>query len=307
MARSHPPTLLRLAERTLREDCGLRRDERLLVALSGGGDSSALVHVLSILGPKLGFSIVAHGVDHGLRSEGSAELDAAEAFCASLSVPFARTRVEVGAGSNLQARARDARRSALEAAADDASASRIATAHHADDRAETVMMRLLNGAPPRGLAVLPPTDGRLVRPLVRARKTDIALHLARHRIPHAEDPSNQNRRFLRVRIRLELMPLLEELSPGVVGHLTALADEIVSDGMPILTDDTGEVVDLRGAHVREVRRALRLGKGAQVRISGGREIVVDPKRREVRVDRRGLSQNARTRGQKGDAKPTKSG
>jgi tRNA(Ile)-lysidine synthase len=314
MARSHPPTLLKIAERTLRDECALERGERLLVALSGGGDSSALIHVLSLLAPKLGVSLVAHGVDHGLRQEAKTELDLAEALCQRLSVPFARTEVAVGAGGNLQARARAARHEALAAAAARAEASRIATAHHADDRAETVVMRLLNGAPPSGLGVLPPAEGRLVRPLLRARKSDIERHLERHGIPHAEDPSNLNRRFLRVRVRLEVMPVLEAISPSVVAHLTALADEIVSAALPIPTDDAGVPVPLRGAHVREVRRALRLGKGARIRISGGREIVVDPKRHELRVDDGTADgtasrepQNAGLGGQKGGAKPRKRG
>src|SRR5262249_30669993 len=88
VARSHPPSLLRLAERTLRDECGVLRGERLLVASSGGGDSTALLHVLSLLAPKLGVSIVAHGVDHGLRPEARAELDVAEGLATRLSVPF---------------------------------------------------------------------------------------------------------------------------------------------------------------------------------------------------------------------------
>lgn len=313
MARSHPPTLIRLAERALRDECSLERDERLLVALSGGGDSSALVHVLSVLAPKLGFSVVAHGVDHGLRQAAPEELDLAARLCEKLAVPFTRSRVEVGAGGNLQARAREARYAALQDAADRAGATRIATAHHADDRAETVLMRLLNGAPPSGLGVLAPAEGRLVRPLVRARKSDVTRHLARHGIPHADDPSNLNRRFLRVRVRLDVMPLLEGLSPAIVAHLTAFADEALSAKLPILTDDAGVPVPLRNAHVREVRRALRLGRGTRIRISGGREIVVDPRRHELRLDRGASSGEAKNAGraartgQKGDAKPRKRG
>ena len=229
MARSHPPTLIRLAERALRDECRLERGERLLVATSGGGDSSALLHVLSFLAPKLGVSVVAHGVDHGLRPEAGKELDLVAALAERLGLPFERTRVGVGSGGNLQARARDARRAALEEARVRAGATRIATAHHADDRAETVLIRLLNGATPEALAVLPPRDERWVRPLVRARKRDVLLHLERHGIPFADDPSNQDRRFLRVRVRLEVLPLLEQLSPGIVLHLTNLADDLAAD------------------------------------------------------------------------------
>ena len=155
MVRSHPPTLLTLATRTLSEECGLERGERILVAVSGGPDSMALLDVLARLGPKLGFDIVAHGVDHGLRPEAAAELDLAERNAAQLGVPFARTKVALKSGGNLQARARAVRYAALEEAASAHSATLIATAHHADDRAETVLLRLLRGSGPRGLAVLP--------------------------------------------------------------------------------------------------------------------------------------------------------
>ena len=81
MARSHPPTLITLVGRTLREECGVTRGTRVLLALSGGGDSMALLHALAILAKKQGFLLAAHGVDHGLRAEAAAELDGAEAHC----------------------------------------------------------------------------------------------------------------------------------------------------------------------------------------------------------------------------------
>jgi tRNA(Ile)-lysidine synthase len=283
-ARSHPPTLIRVTERTLRDECHLERGERLLVATSGGGDSCALLHVLSILGPKLGFSLVAHGIDHGLRPEAGSELDIAEALARRLGVAFGRSHLNVGAGGNLQARARNARGAALRQAADDAAATRIATAHHADDRAETVLIRLLGGATPRGLAVLPVEDQRLLRPMIRARKADVVAHLARHRIAWSNDPSNADLRFLRVRVRLELLPLLSELSPAIVGHLTGLADDLVLGMPPPVLDEAGQPVPLRRAHVQAVRRALALGRPARVRLPRGRELVFEAKGAELRVD-----------------------
>ncbi|HEV8549735.1 MAG TPA: tRNA lysidine(34) synthetase TilS, partial [Polyangiaceae bacterium] len=222
MPRSHPPTLLTLATRSLSEDCGLVKGARVLCAVSGGPDSMALLDVLARLASKLDFALVAHGVDHGLRPEASAELDLAERHALSLGVPFERSVLAVPAGGNLQARARDARYAALEAAQQQAAAPLLATAHHADDRAETVLLRLLRGSGPRGLAVLPARAGSRLRPFLRARRSDILLHLMRHGVPHAEDPSNRDRRHLRVRVREELLPLLHELSPGIVAHLNAL-------------------------------------------------------------------------------------
>jgi tRNA(Ile)-lysidine synthase len=284
--------LIRSTRRTLLEECGIHRGERILVGLSGGGDSSALVHVLSGLSEELGISVVAHGVDHGLRPEASRELDGAEALCRSLGVPFGRTRLALAPGGNVQARARDGRLAALKEAADAAGAGRIATAHHADDRAETVLIRLLHGAGPEGLWVLPPVQSApgeratFIRPMVRARKRDVRLHLERHRIPFVEDPSNLDRRFLRVRVRLELLPLLEELSPAIVAHLTGLSDELGNDPVPEVVDGQGLPVRLRRAHVQSIRRALRLGHWESILISGGRELTVDPKARAVTVRER---------------------
>jgi tRNA(Ile)-lysidine synthase len=224
MPRSHPPTLITLARAALTQHDLAPRGARVLVAVSGGPDSMALLHVLSLLRHKVGFGLFAHGVDHGLRPDSGSELDLAESLARSLSVPFGRSRVFVAPGGNLQARARDARWGALRAAASQVGADRIATGHHADDRAETLLIRLLRGTGPGGLAVLPPRDGDRVRPLYCARRADVQAHVSRHHIPYAADPSNRDPRFLRTRVRHELLPLLERLSPRVVEHLCRLAD-----------------------------------------------------------------------------------
>ncbi len=229
MPRSHPPTLITLARAALREHPLAPRGSTVLVAVSGGPDSTALFHVLALLRRRLGFGLFSHGVDHGLRGEAAAELDLAEGLARRLEVPFSRTRVGVPAGGNLQARARSARWEALRAAASRAGADRIATGHHAGDRAETLLMRLLRGTGLRGLAVLPPldvVDGVIrIRPLHKALRADVDAHLARHGLPFASDPSNRDPRFLRVRVRHEVLPLLERLSPRIVEHLGRLADE----------------------------------------------------------------------------------
>lgn len=263
------------------------RGAKVLVAVSGGPDSLALLHVLARLAPKLGLSLVAHGVDHCLRTEAAAELDLAERLAREWGVEFARTRVEVAAGGNLQARARTARYRALEAAQAACGADFLATAHHADDRAETVLLRLLRGAGPRGLAVLPPRAGTRIRPIVRARRSDVTLHLERHRILPATDPSNRNRRFLRVRVREELLPLLSELSPGIVAHLNALADSLVSSvsGDPSATPPglPGDLT-LGRAHVALLSRAKALKqRKARVRLPGGWEARYDPATGETSV------------------------
>jgi tRNA(Ile)-lysidine synthase len=234
-----------------------------------------MLSVLARLAPSFGFTLRAHGVDHGLRAEASAELDVAQSLAEQLSIPFARTRLAVARGGNLQARAREARYAALrEAAAPDDAL--LATAHHANDRAETVLLRLLRGAGPRGLAVLAPRAQDVLRPLVRATKADVRLHLERHHVVFAEDPSNQDAAFLRVRVRHEALPLLQELSPQIVRHLNTLADALGGAEKPALA--VGEAADdeeeLNGAQIRELLRARRLGRAVTIRVGGGRDLIV---------------------------------
>jgi tRNA(Ile)-lysidine synthase len=284
VARSHPPTLITLVSRTIREECAIAHGARVLVAVSGGPDSMALLDVLGRLAPKLGFGLVAHGVDHGLRPEAAAELDLAERHAERLGVTFGRTLVTLAPGGNLQARARAARYAALEAAQRASDAALLATAHHADDRAETVLIRLLRGSGPRGLAVLSPRAGARIRPLIRARRADVMLHLERHGVVFAEDPSNRDRRHLRTRVREELLPLMAELSPGIVGHLNALADALLEDDTPGELRHGGAEVALGRAQRLLLRRARSLGqRRASVKLAGGLEARVDPSTGELVV------------------------
>jgi tRNA(Ile)-lysidine synthase len=277
---------VKLAARVLEEECGVGRGARVLVAVSGGPDSIALLDVLARLSSSVGLSLAAHGVDHGLREEAGAELELARTQAAKLGVEFDVTRLSLASGGNLQARAREARYAALEGVAKRRGLELIATAHHADDRAETVLLRLLRGAGPRGLAVLPAREGRRIRPLIRARRSDVLGHLARHGIPFATDPSNLDRRFMRARVRAEVLPLLSELSPGVVAHLNALADALAEDDELESWHEAAERADveLGRAHLRALSRARKLGlSSARVRLPGGKEAQVDVRTGELRI------------------------
>lgn len=286
-ARSHPPSLLRLAERLIRDERLFAAGDTVLCACSGGPDSTALLHVLALLRPRIGHQLTALGVDHGLRPEASAELALAEKLAATLGVPFCITRVTVEPGGNLQARARAARLRALRDGAIAANARAIATGHTADDRAETFLLRLLRGSGPRGLAVLPPlapfpvpaeadANLALIRPLLRARRSDVLLHLQRHNLTFAQDPSNVDPRFSRVRVRRELIPLLEEMSPQIVQHLSFLADALATD--PAASEarkgeGDGAIESLGREQRKAIERARRLGRpSVRVRVSDGRDV-----------------------------------
>jgi tRNA(Ile)-lysidine synthase len=291
LSRSHPPTLLTLTSRTVQEASLWKRGDLVLAAVSGGGDSMALLHVLAVLRKKLGHEVIAHGVNHGLRAEAASELDLAEEVARSLGVPMSRSHIKVAAGGNLQARAREARLTALRREARRSGATVIATGHHADDRAETVLLRMLRGSGPRGLAALPPRAGDLVRPLLRARKADISAHLQRHDLAFASDPSNDDPRFLRARVRHELLPLLVRLSPGIVFHLTALADQL-GDEVDRPRSEEPETSSgrpaLGGAHMGAWPRAAREAL-ASLPTKSAKARVLLPKGLVARYDRGQLS------------------
>jgi tRNA(Ile)-lysidine synthase len=219
--------LLARVRRTIRERRLLRPGDRVLVAVSGGPDSTAMLDVLARLAPELGFAIEAAAVDHGLRPGAAAEMALVRELAERLGVPFHAVRVEVEtARGSLQAAARRARYAALRDLASRLGARRIAVGHTRDDQAETVLSRLLRGAGPRGLAGIAPrrADG-VVRPLIDATRAEVRSWLEAHRLGAAEDPSNRDRRFQRSRIRHDLLPALAIESPALGSHLARLADD----------------------------------------------------------------------------------
>jgi tRNA(Ile)-lysidine synthase len=280
------PSLLTIARRALAAggECAVPSGTAVLVAVSGGPDSMALLSVLARLAPRAGLELLAHGIDHGLRPEAAAELDLAESFARSEGVPFDRSGVTVPRGGNLQARARTARWAELVRVARRRNAA-IATAHHAGDRAETLLMRLLRGAGLRGLAVLPPRttaagtdDVIVVRPLLRAQRADILAHVRRSAVPFATDPSNADPRFLRVRVRHEVLPLLAALDPGIVRHLEAIADELAGGPRSAESPVWARALP-RATQEALVKLATSGSRDARVWLPGGLVVSVDPDRR----------------------------
>ncbi|MDQ6847936.1 MAG: tRNA lysidine(34) synthetase TilS [Candidatus Dormibacteraeota bacterium] len=203
----------------------LARDETVVVACSGGPDSTMLLDALARLAPPRGLALHVAHVDHRLRMDSGAEAEVVGAAAAERQLPFAALSVDVPPrGSSLQDRARDARHAALRELADHVGATAIALAHTADDQAETVLMRALSGATPRSLAAMAERNGRLARPLLRVWRTDVAAYCAALALPTVDDPSNDDRRFLRARVRHELLPALEQVFPAARRRLCVLAD-----------------------------------------------------------------------------------
>jgi tRNA(Ile)-lysidine synthase len=203
----------------------------VLAACSGGPDSLALAAALAFVAPRAGLRAGAVTVDHGLQ-EGSA--DRAAAVAAVLSGlgldPVVAVAVTVDGAGGPEAAARTARYAALEAAAADLGATAVLLGHTLDDQAETVLLGLARGSGARSLAGMPPRRGIFLRPLLGLRRqVTIGACAALDLAPWA-DPHNADRRFARVRVRLDALPALEAaLGPGVAEALARTADQLRDD------------------------------------------------------------------------------
>ena len=206
--------------------------ETVLVGVSGGADSVALLHLLSSLAPDWQLRLHVLHVDHQLRAESAADADFVRDLGARLGVLVDVATVAVDRRGSLEAAARAARYAALDVCAARVGAERIAVGHTADDQAETVLMRLLQGAGVRGLAGIPPVRGRIIRPLIEMRRSALETELRRAGLAWVDDRTNRDLKFLRNRIRHELLPLLaDSYNPEVAASLVrvaAVARETVS-------------------------------------------------------------------------------
>jgi tRNA(Ile)-lysidine synthase len=188
--------------------CGLwAPGETVAVAVSGGVDSLVLLHLLHRTVSAHGGTLTVLSADHGLRKESAAEVEGVRAVAQSLDIPFVGVRLNIEPGPNLAERARDARKEALLGLGTD----RIATGHHEDDQAETVLYHLLRGSGMRGLRGMQPRDGQWVRPLLFESRAVIQTWAEADGLSWVEDPSNPHSQRGQLR---RLMPLLDEVHGG---------------------------------------------------------------------------------------------
>jgi tRNA(Ile)-lysidine synthase len=196
---------------------------RVVVALSGGPDSTALLHVLTELASRYRLRLVAAHFDHGMRPGSSAEAETVSRVARSAGVPFRAGRASRPLRPS-QADLRSARLDWLESVCRSEGATRVAVGHQADDQAETVLFRIMRGTDLPGLAGIPARRGRFVRPLLPFRRRQIEAWLRDRGVGWIDDPSNADVRWTRSRIRCEVIPTLELLMPDIVPSLLDLAE-----------------------------------------------------------------------------------
>jgi len=243
----------------------LSRGTKVIVAVSGGADSMALLFALFQLRSAYNLTLMVAHVNHQLRGE-EAERDAlfVEQQAAQLGLPFYQTRVDVktlqhSSKMSLQHAARQARYHFFHALCQTLGATRVALGHTADDQAETLLMRLLRGGGPTGLAGIPAVRLPFIRPLIAVFRHTIHSYLQAESLPWVEDSSNTHPVYLRNRIRLDLLPKLQQYNPQLVRRLNELADMLRADSQ-VLEQQVAEwavqTLGWQGSNRAELQRGV---------------------------------------------------
>jgi tRNA(Ile)-lysidine synthase len=251
----------------------VRAGEPLMVMISGGGDSVALLDIAL----RLGADVSALHVNYGLREDAALDQALVERLCEMLGVPLRVERVELGADAaagpasgNLQERARDARYALAEGLA----RGDYAAAHTASDQAETVLYRLAVSPGSRALHGMAPRRGRLVRPLLEVTREEVREYLRARGLEWREDASNADPRFARARVRHEVLDALRELSPAAERTIAETArqlrdeaevlDALVTDALTELGGGPAISLAALREHPPAVRRLVLRALAARV-------------------------------------------
>jgi tRNA(Ile)-lysidine synthase len=251
--------------------------QRVLVGLSGGPDSWALLLALQRLSAKLQIQLHAACVDHGLRDESAQEAADVSSLCASRGIPCTVVKVDVKAKRlahvSWQDAARRARLEALLQAATVYACDVVALGHNANDQAETVLFRIVRGTGVRGLSGIPYKRDRFVRPLLDVRRVEIERFIAKSGVSVVRDPTNLSPRYARVRVRQEWLPALAKENPKVIDALLALAadarkrsvgSDVTSRHLP-----AGAPASLSRRQTSLVDRMVRKGGTSRLSVKGG--------------------------------------
>ena len=241
----------------LKEQALLSPGDKVIAAVSGGADSVAMLFALYLLRDELGVTLEAAHFNHHLRG---AESDRDEAFvtdfCGRYDIPLHLGSGRIVPGKKgLEAAARDARYAFLRRLP-----GKVATAHTADDNAETVLMRLIRGTGLKGLGAIAPVSGNVIRPMLTVTRDDVEAFLEEYALPHVEDSSNGTDDFLRNRIRHGILPLMRAENPRIGENLSAMAlllrqDEACLQAM-IPEEQVPDVSRLKAMEPALRRRAL---------------------------------------------------
>ena len=249
------------AQSTIEEHALIDSGSRVLAAVSGGPDSTALLSILSRLSTELRFELAAAHFDHRIRPESERERAAVERFASSLGIQIFLGSKDVPRKARtgklgLEEAARNERYRFLEETAREYGAGAVALGHTRDDQVETILHRILRGTGWRGLTGMQPRRGIFIRPLLDCGRRELIMYLRSRRIPYVIDSSNRDNRFYRNRIRNRLLPFLrKDFNPSVDEALLRLRagamegwhmlEEPISGRIPELRRDGTVVIPIR--------------------------------------------------------------
>ena len=222
--------------RAFLERLSIGADDGIVIACSGGADSTALTVALHRVCSGIGNPLVCALLEHGIRpaEEVAREARSAESTALTLGIPFRTFRIEQGeieqrcreSGRGTEAVARDARYAFLRSVAAESDARFIAMGHTQDDQIETVLMRVFQGSGPQGLKGIPAVRGEIIRPLLDSTREEILAYLEETGFGYVNDPSNDQPLYLRNRIRKTVVPAAFEVFPGMRESLRVLAEKM---------------------------------------------------------------------------------
>ncbi|MCE5312654.1 MAG: tRNA lysidine(34) synthetase TilS [Nitrospiraceae bacterium] len=257
----------------------LSQGDHVLVGLSGGPDSTCLLHLLKRQGENFNISVSAIYIDHCLRpDETPDETRFCKELCSSLGIPFRSVQIDVKAYAqqsrlNLHEAARELRYKAMQQHALEINAGRIALGHNADDQAETILMRLLRGTGPSGLSGIPPVRGNIIRPLIETSRDDIMNSLNEMNQNFVIDSSNLKDVYTRNRIRSSVMPAMKRINKSFLSVLQRTTEifrdeeryfeiQVTKSLMTLIRSKTDSriellLVPLESMHTAMLRRIIR--------------------------------------------------
>ena len=218
------------------ENSGLNRlgktgGGKIVIAVSGGADSMCLAHLFWRLAKKEKLSLLIVHFNHGLRKEARLDADLVKSFAQKLELPFICQKLPVKKYAkenslSVETAGRDLRYAALEKIALENNFSAIATAHNANDNAETVLMKIIRGsASAAGIPQIRKMGNvQIIRPILDVKRCLIDDYVRRHKIAFSQDKSNFSDEFTRNKIRLQVLPMIEKINPLAIDHLCSLAE-----------------------------------------------------------------------------------
>lgn len=211
----------------------LEKGESIVVAVSGGADSIALLHAVNSLKEALGITVYACHINHNLRGEESLRDERfVKEFCGKLGVPLSIFSIDVKNNvekhESIEERARKMRYSCFEAVCKEKRA-KLATAHTASDNAETVFINILRGTGTKGLGGIPPVRDNIIRPIIRCTREDIEKYCTENGLTYVTDSSNLSDDYTRNKLRHHLIPMLKEFNPSIFEAVSRMTSAVYDD------------------------------------------------------------------------------